>query len=217
MQRPRGWIALLLAAPVVAGCGGSIDAAGDDAGPNGAPPDGSRNASPNDAAVDAEVCTASILACEPTLASFGPCWTCAKQACMTQLSSCAADGICNSAIAGALSCVDAGGDTEQCFEFAFNSANDPALSAAEGCLMVSYSGCGCAAAPAPPPAAPPDAAADLPLCSCMTTPPYSNAVCMQTPACQVPSCPVSGAPCCTPAGLCGCASAIPGGPDLTCN
>ena len=44
-----------------------------------------------------------------------------------------------------------------------------------------------------------------------------NAMCVQTSSCQMPSCPVGGAACCTPSGLCGCATAIAGGPDLTCN
>jgi|HubBroStandDraft_6_1064221.scaffolds.fasta_scaffold80262_3 hypothetical protein len=158
--------------------------------------------------------TESILTCEPA-ASFAPCWTCGKQTCSSQLTACGQDASCNAAIAGALSCVAEGGAPEQCFTFAFMQSNDTALGASEACLVMAYTRCGCMMSQGSAP--PDDVDADLPLCSCTTVPPYGNAMCTQTSSCRIPACPVAGSPCCTPAGLCGCAVAIAGGPDLTCN
>jgi hypothetical protein len=163
--------------------------------------------------------TESILTCQPA-ASFAACWTCVKQVCSSQLAACAQDATCNAAIAGALNCVAEGGEISQCLPFAvMNGDDDTALAEVQGCTVVNNDACPCLTTlPANPFSAPSDVAdADLPLCSCKTVPPYGNAMCMQSTSCQVPTCAVGGSPCCTPAGLCGCAPNIPGGPDLTCN
>ena len=169
----------------------------------------------SDGALDAGC--SSILTCEPSVTSFASCWTCVKQACSLQLTSCAADSTCSSAIAAAIDCVEEGGETGHCFDFAFTSASDPVLSNVQPCFHMAYGQCGCATSSNPGMTPSVEAGADLPLCGCTTVPPHNSANCVQTPSCHIPTCNVGGSPCCTPAGLCGCASAVPGGPDLTCN
>lgn len=237
----RAYIVSLISASVVTGCGGVIGSssssakAGDGGGveasapldatnstglssdaSGGDAPQGSQGFSFDGATVPDGGCspTESILTCQPA-ASFAACWTCGKHTCASQLTACAQDPACNAAIAGALNCVDEGGAAEQCFPFVFMSADDAGLSALQSCLTLAYTQCSCMMSQGSTPADSVDA--DLPLCSCTTVPPYGNGMCMQTASCHIPTCPVSGAPCCTSAGLCGCASAIPGGPDLTCN
>jgi hypothetical protein len=235
-RRARGWVTSIIAACTTAGCGGAVDSSspkGFDAGVIdggtlldgtalvGLPdaedgPQGSQGVSSDGAAVPDGECspTESILTCEPA-ASLAACWTCGKQMCSSQLTQCAQDAACNAAIVGVLNCVDEGGDPQRCFLFASTSTDVTVADAVLPCLDTSYGLCGCMTSQGSAP--PDDLDADLPLCSCTTVPPYGNAMCMQTASCRIPSCPVAGSPCCTPAGLCGCASAVPGGPDLTCN
>jgi hypothetical protein len=160
--------------------------------------------------LDVDGCDGSILGCAPP--AWLTCWACVQELCSSQWTACAADATCNQAMAGALTCVDRGGDVAQCFEQAFASNSDPAIGAAQTCMAPAYGSCGCSTE-APPP---PNQDAGLPLCGC-TTGANGVANCVQTPTCSVPGCPVSGTYCCTSAGLCGCPAAVPGGPELTCN
>lgn len=179
-------------------------------------PHGLQGVSSGGAAVPDGGCspTESILTCEPA-GSFAGCWICQKQMCSTQLTACAQDAACNAAMAGALNCVDEGRAPQLCFLFASTSTDVMLADAVQPCLATAYAPCGCMMSQGLTP--PDNVDADLPLCACTTVPPYGNAMCMQTSSCRIPTCPVSGAPCCTPTGLCGCPDAVPGGPDLTCN
>jgi hypothetical protein len=96
-------------------------------------------------------CGPSLKTYEPPDASFGGCWPCLSNRCLTQLSACAAGCVCNEAIARALDC--AGGDGNSalpCFGPVSPSpgmgpsglGNDP-TSAATTCLLNATDGCGC--------------------------------------------------------------------------
>jgi hypothetical protein len=103
------------------------------------------NPLPDSAVVEEGGCSMSILMYEPPDTAFGACWTCAKQACLSQLTACAADCECNGIIASALTCTDDGKGVESCFLAAFDSAGDSAESTAAQCLMLGYGACNCAA------------------------------------------------------------------------
>ena len=64
----------------------------------------------NDASTDG--CAVSVNA---ATVDAGSLWGCFQQACSTQLTACAADCTCNTAIVGALECVATGGSMTTCF------------------------------------------------------------------------------------------------------
>jgi hypothetical protein len=120
--------------------------------------------SPDTAVAQDDACAMSILSYQAP-ATFAGCWSCASNACSSQLKACAADCTCDDAIARALACVDEGGGIASCFLSAFNSAGDSTQSAAQECLMMAYGQCTCPASsnqgsPATVDAAPPPAVDD---------------------------------------------------------
>jgi hypothetical protein len=139
-------------------CGGALATQGGDGGavgvadsaqPDTTDPFPSFFRQPPDSAIAADggCSTTSVVTYEPP----GPpsaCHTCAKKACLSQLTACAADCTCNNAILGALNCVDDGSGS--CIRSAMSSS-DPILSATANCLFTAGGDCGCPGVQVPSP------------------------------------------------------------------
>ena len=102
---------------------------------------------PGSAAAADDGCSASVLPYRPPDTAFAACWGCAAKGCSSQLAACVADCACNTALAGALACLDRGGGPE-CFT-SLPADGDPSPSALGQCLLFATLECGCGGAPVP--------------------------------------------------------------------